>query len=180
MEKVMIVCQECSAQQLNGSLFCSECGGYLLAGEEIQPVTVDMELVPVSDLIPADTMRGEQWASKPVLSLLLLDTNNKIDLTGKEVYTLGRLSDGQSILPDIDLTPFHAYEKGVSRLHAAIKTSFGEIAIIDLGSVNGTRINGVKILPTKVYPLQNQDFLDLGKMKLKILFNSIEASKDGE
>ena len=43
-------------------------------------------------------------------------TGQLIPLEGQSDYTIGRVSDGQSILPDIDLAPFDGYSQGVSRL----------------------------------------------------------------
>lgn len=40
--------------------------------------------------------------------------------------------------------------------------------IVDLGSSNGTRINGQKIVPNVNYPLKDGDMLALGRIKLQI------------
>jgi hypothetical protein len=175
----MIICPDCSTQQIYGSLFCLECGGFLLGGDDSLP-GIEIQPQPAAILGVSEQRSPYGDAANTQISLLVLETQCTLRLEGKEVYTLGRLSEGQSILPDIDLTPHLAYEKGVSRLHAAIRTSIDGIAVIDLGSVNGTRLNGVKIMPTKAYPLQNQDVLDLGKLKVMILFTTAETFKDGE
>ncbi len=46
------------------------------------------------------------------------------------------------MVPDINLEPYHAFEAGVSRIHAAIRLVDDQVLITDLGSGNGTRING--------------------------------------
>jgi pSer/pThr/pTyr-binding forkhead associated (FHA) protein len=166
----MIICPECQVQQYDGSLFCLECGGPLFQKEDKSPG----EAADIFDLGTNNSRLDEEkeikFTPEAGLALLVLDTQETIYLTGKEVYTLGRLSGGQSILPDVDLTLHRAFEKGVSRLHATLRTESTGIVISDLGSVNGTKINGVKIMPTKAYPLRNQDILDLGKMKIKVIF----------
>jgi pSer/pThr/pTyr-binding forkhead associated (FHA) protein len=166
----MIICPECQVKQYDGSLFCLECGGPLYHKEDI-PLE---QAAGISNLETyksrLDEETGIKFTPETGLALLILDTQETIYLTGKEVYTLGRLSEGQAILPDVDLTLHQAFEKGVSRLHAALRTEATGIVISDLGSVNGTNINGVKIMPTKAYPLRNQDILDLGKMKIKVIF----------
>ncbi|MFZ6646250.1 FHA domain-containing protein [Undibacterium sp. TJN25] len=53
----------------------------------------------------------------------------------------------------------------VSGQHAAIDTSLQGSFILDLGSTNGTMINGQ---PIKKHMLQNDDVIDIGKYKLRV------------
>lgn len=53
----------------------------------------------------------------------------------------------------------------VSGQHAAIDTSLQGSFILDLGSTNGTMINGQ---PIKKHMLQNDDIIDIGKYKLRV------------
>ena len=55
------------------------------------------------------------------VTLHLLDTGQVLPLSERNEFTLGRISEGQPIMPDIDLSPYQAYANGVSRLHAVIK-----------------------------------------------------------
>ena len=59
------------------------------------------------------------------------DKQRTVPLT-KETVTIGRLPDCEVVLMD----------KGASRRHAQIRTSGGTATITDLGSTNGTRLNG--------------------------------------
>jgi pSer/pThr/pTyr-binding forkhead associated (FHA) protein len=92
----------------------------------------------------------------------------------KEV-SLGRVSAGQPIIPDIDLTPYKAYEAGVSRMHLSIKIGAEMITVTDLGSVNGTRINGRKITAHIPHPIKNGDILTLGKFKIQVLIRNPQS-----
>jgi len=82
---------------------------------------------------------------------------------------VGRVSKGQSILPDVDLEPYTAYESGVSRLHARIRIEEHAIWITDLGSANGTRLNNEKLTPHQDYPLSNKDVVRLGRLNVQAL-----------
>ncbi len=95
----------------------------------------------------------------------ILSTGDQLSLTAKKEYTLGRVSGSQPILPDIDLTPFQAYESGVSRLHAILLLENERVSITDLGSANGTRINGDRITAHAPYPIQDGDIISLGNFK---------------
>jgi len=72
-------------------------------------------------------------------------------------------------MPDIDLTPYQAYENGVSRLHAVLKKNDNRVIIMDLGSSNGTYVNGVRLKPENEYPLSHGNIIALGKLKIQFL-----------
>jgi hypothetical protein len=168
----MVTCPNCHHQELPGALFCSECGAQL--------VTMDRSATQTLDVSPSDYF--EKRHSKPLssslmtspgpeltISLRIMDSGDIIRLSGRTEVTLGRIVEGQPILPDIDLSPYEAYAHGVSRLHAALKVNPQRVAIMDLGSSNGTRVNGQKIVPHIDYPLKDQDIVALGKLKIQIL-----------
>ena len=104
-----------------------------------------------------------------MISLQILGTGQIISLEYAEEFTLGRISGKQPILPDVDLTPYQAYEEGVSRLHATIKITPEQVSITDLGSVNGTQVNDQSISAHDPHPLKNGDIISLGKFKAQII-----------
>jgi pSer/pThr/pTyr-binding forkhead associated (FHA) protein len=169
----MIICPNCGHEELPGALFCKECG------TQLTDTSRDPTLAIPSSI--ADQIRQEKpdQADQNVpptpndarLSLFLVDTGEVIPLEGLSEYTLGRSSEDQPILPDVDLAQYHAYDYGVSRLHAAIKVSQPNVVLIDFGSANGTQLNGQKLSPNKPYPLTHGDIFTLGKMKIQLLVN---------
>jgi pSer/pThr/pTyr-binding forkhead associated (FHA) protein len=103
------------------------------------------------------------------IAILILGSEKVIHITGNDEVTLGRFTKGQTIIPDIDLSPFQAYEAGVSRLHANIDIKNSEITIKDLGSANGTRLNGMRIQPHQAYQIKHGDVLTFGRLKVQVL-----------
>ena len=79
---------------------------------------------------------------------------------------LAKMADHRVV---ISAPSYKAYEGGVSRLHATIKIDREQVTITDLGSANGTRINGKKIAAHQPYSLNDEDILSLGKFKAQIL-----------
>ena len=103
------------------------------------------------------------------INLHIIRTGQIIPLEGRTDFTIGRISEGQSILPDIDLSPFDAYSQGVSRLHATLKIRDSLFYVEDLGSSNGTRINNEKIQPLSDHLIHNGDVIALGRFKVQAL-----------
>jgi hypothetical protein len=109
----------------------------------------------------------ENWAS-----LHLLDSGQILPLGDRTEFTLGRVSEAQPIMPDIDLTPYQAYANGVSRLHAVLKREGKRVFVMDLGSSNGTYLNGKRLAPNVDQTLNHGDMLSLGKLKIQILLKN--------
>ncbi|MCD4686521.1 MAG: FHA domain-containing protein, partial [Anaerolineae bacterium] len=61
---------------------------------------------------------------------------------------------------------------GVSRRHATIVQVEAERALYleDLGSVNGTRINGFSLEPRRRYRLRDGDELEFGEIQMVLRF----------
>jgi hypothetical protein len=112
-------------------------------------------------------------STNAVVSLNIIVSGDIIPLYSQsDETTLGRISEGQPIIPDVDLTPYKAYEAGVSRMHASIRFIDEQVTITDLGSANGTRINGMKISSHIPHPIKHGDILTLGKFKIQVLLRN--------
>lgn len=169
-----IICPNCQHQELEGALFCSECGTKLITEDGLPTASIRATdtSVPyaqhkISPPPPIPTGTAQ-------FSLHIIRTGQIIPLVDRDEYTVGRISEGQSILPDIDLTPFEAFSQGVSRLHATISIEPGRATITDLGSSNGTRINNNKLTPHRSYSLNHGDVLTLGRFKIQVLIRQNE------
>lgn len=170
----MILCPNCRHLEIEGALFCSECGYQLAMGliatSLVNSAPEEERSISPVDIEPAQV---DQSTSDTAMSitLQLVDTGAVIPLTGRTEYSLGRITEGQLILPDIDLSQYDAYAQGVSRLHAVLKFNGQKLFIVDLESSNGTRVNGQKITSNVDYPLNHGDVFALGKLKIQILIH---------
>ena len=174
----MIICPNCHHKEFPGALFCSECGARLISLDYL--TTKSIQKIPTTDLddsvLDQNTsenvvvnQESENVSLDAEIALYVVDAKQTMQLAGRTEFTMGRVAEGQPILPDVDLSPFEAYSQGVSRLHAALKISRNRVSILDLGSSNGTRVNGQKIVPHVDYPLNHGDIIALGKLKLQII-----------
>ena len=169
----MIICKNCQHENVSGTLFCSDCGAQLDGIETLttQAITND----EISDDLRRRSATIEP-PSSPVnswISLHLMDSGKILPLASRNEFTMGRLSEGQPIMPDIDLTPYQAYASGVSRLHAVVKRDTDRVVIMDLGSSNGTYLNGRRLNPHTEEELKHGDVIALGKLKVQVLLRSV-------
>ena len=175
----MIICSNCRHQEIEGALFCSECGSQLVvqnkdATQSFPRSILDMQLV--HEMVNEKTEKTNLTSAKgvPVMILNLLDSGKMLTLSGKPDYTMGRVSEGQPILPDLDLSPYNAFALGVSRMHAALRIINNQLVVVDLDSANGTRINGQKLVSRVEYPVSKGDIIALGKLRIQVTFNQQE------
>jgi hypothetical protein len=123
--------------------------GYTFAGP------VHVELVPderrrAGDFnIDARFKQGEGGVGAGSLVL----PNNERFVLGNHVTTLGRL-------PDCDLT---LNDGNVSRRHAEIRPMGDGFVLIDLGSTNGSKVNGMRVVQ---HELADGDELTFGSIRL--------------
>ena len=169
----MIVCPNCKSTNMAGAMFCSECGAQLIGADMLTTrhmVTGQIQEAVGQNLSspkPAPPVILNTW-----VTLHLMDTGQMLPLGDRNEFTLGRISEGQPIMPDIDLSPYQAYANGVSRLHAVIKRTSDRVWIMDLGSANGTYINGKRLNPSVEQTLNNGDIVALGKLKMQVLLKA--------
>lgn len=165
----MIFCPNCQHHEISGALFCSECGVQLV--QVADAISQDVAHSPHASSIEAQKAPSSppHLKSNALISLHLTNTGQVLPLAGRNEYTLGRASEDQQILPDVDLVPYGAYDSGLSRLHATISLA-QEVTIMDLGSINGTQVNGMQIPPNTPQSLTHGDILTLGRMEIQILF----------
>ncbi|RJP49058.1 MAG: FHA domain-containing protein [Anaerolineaceae bacterium] len=166
----MIVCSNCKHENITGAMFCDECGAQLLQGNSLTTQSIEETTnkfnvgKKVADELYQSFNGMDAWGS-----LHLLDTGQVLPLSSRNEFTLGRISEGQPIMPDIDLSPYQAYGAGVSRLHAVIKRDGARIIFMDLGSSNGTYVNGNRLSPNVEQIVHHGDIFVLGKLKMQLL-----------
>lgn len=101
------------------------------------------------------------------LILKFADKSDKVKVVPKLV--LGRKIEGSEDI-DYDLTAYGAYQSGVSRRHAMISLLDGSLYIEDLGSTNGTRINGAQMTAKRKYRLRDGDEIEMARLRFIIRF----------
>ncbi len=93
----------------------------------------------------------------------------QFDTPSAQGYVLGRSDENSDFLPDVDLANYSARDRGVSRRHVAFVRYLGRLNIIDLNSVNGTFLNGSRILSDNPHPVSAGDEIRVGTLTLKVV-----------
>lgn len=93
---------------------------------------------------------------------------------GLAAVTVGRPKTGVAV--DLDLSP----DEQVSRPHARVYSAGGGYWIEDLGSLSGTRVNGVEIRDRGRQPLQLGDVVNVGESTLSVLPAQAGAGDEGD
>lgn len=169
----MILCPNCMHKELVGALFCSECGAQLVYADGVPTgIIPPSSSTPLPQQAPGQEEPEAKFSPSNIrLSLNIVNSGEVLNLGQRSEFTLGRVSEGQPIIPDIDLTPYNGYDAGVSRMHLSIKIK-DQVYVTDLGSANGTRINGRRIGANMPYAIKHGDILTLGKFNIQILFHT--------
>ncbi len=123
-----------------------------------------------------DLLARQRLAKVPVGVLGLFPGDSPIPIlhTTKALTVLGRTYE-QERAPTIDLTAHNAVELGVSRRHAAIAFVGVDYMIEDLGSLNGTFLNDVRLPIYVQRPLRSGDIIRLGRLNIAVYFHPITS-----
>jgi hypothetical protein len=166
-------CPFCEKENPPGLLFCEHCGRQLVNLSQLSRYTTQELRMPQFDSV--ETF----YSGKPgtgflhqsaFVTLDLLDSNRKIYLKSEGHISLGRADKETNWQPTIDLSPYGAAEKGVSRAHADLYFESDQVFLLELGSANGTRINGTPVQTGQAQLVHNGDILELGQFRLKVHF----------
>lgn len=165
----MLACPKCAHKNLEGSLFCEVCGENLTLTADTQGATKRLES-SASDLVARATWGTARFGEDATITLRIRDLNEVVTLQPARRSVLGRIDSANMQQPDVDLTPYGALEKGVSRIHAAITRNEDTLTLVDLGSVNGTHLNGQRLIPDQPRVLRDGDEIRLGRLVAHVYF----------
>lgn len=94
----------------------------------------------------------------------------RLTITEKMPFTLGRFELGRKESTEVDLTPYGALDRGVSRVHAQLHLKGDHLFVTDLGSTNGTYLAGARLEPNEPKLLRKGDELLIGRLSVQVMF----------
>lgn len=162
------VCPNCSHENRVGVLVCENCGRSIFDDIFNHTRLVTGFIAPTRPL-QAD---GTEWipASRNI-TLRIRDAQTPIRIDTLQRLVLGRVNNRNPRRPDIDLTAYRAFEKGVSCNHAILYREGDYLMLADLGSTNGSFVNGQRLTPHEPRILNSGDEIRLGNLIAQVTFD---------
>jgi hypothetical protein len=161
-----ITCPDCkTVNEITEDELCSQCGRKLdfLKDETLfDTMSVDLQK-RVQAYVAGMRSQVELATGEIALNFVAVDQLLKVTYTRPVIFGRGKkysLRDDEFI----DLTPYNAYSLGLSREHARILYIDRGYMIEDLGSSNGTLLNGELLTPKRYYPLHNGDQVSFAQL----------------
>ncbi|NJN67625.1 MAG: FHA domain-containing protein [Chloroflexaceae bacterium] len=165
-------CKNCGTEQLDGAIFCSECGASLLKEDRGDDTTTTLghkRRDPSQDLPPGPSAPPFPTAGSSVC-LIVVNSDRRIHLEKGKDFIIGRASSKEKSKPDVDLSGDGGYSSGVSRQHAIISVQERDCRLKDLQSSNGTFVNGKRLKPHRPVTIKHGDELKFGTLLVRIEF----------
>lgn len=164
----MPTCPVCGYDNTLDAVVCVRCSVPLAKANPERTLEIPEKILPAWRHPPRPT----GVLSGAAVALFIDDAEEPVVLEVVRQAILGRYEADNRSQPRLDLTPFGAYEKGVSRLHVVIRRTENGLMIEDLASTNGTLLNGAPLDPYSPKPLHSGDHLVLSKLEIEIRFDT--------
>ncbi|NDJ76563.1 MAG: FHA domain-containing protein [Chloroflexi bacterium] len=148
--------------------FCEECG-HPFFGDQDALATNRLVDTNQAELAKRLTWGTAHFRSQSIV-IRVRDFDEPIRLAAQEEVLLGRSDTKSQTFPDLDMGPYGAAENGVSRQHASIRRGEDTLTLVDLGSTNGTHLNGQRLIPYQPRVLRDGDEVRIGKLVFHIYF----------
>jgi hypothetical protein len=162
-------CPNCEYTVSSQETHCPLCGSVITppasASDAVATRVLKLRpLAPAQDRPNKDVLDA---TANVILQFLPSETCVSVPLHKPLILGRGSGSDLESLL---DLTDFGAFEHGVSRQHCLLQRRGNHLHATDLGSTNGTSLNGQPMLPHRGYQINHGDRLALGTLPMLISF----------
>ena len=170
----MQVCT-CGKETREGALFCEHCGKLLAKSQAVELVGLTTVIKqPQSDIATGELRESAVFPKDGTLVIVIGEETLRLSV--EKQFILGRhIPDGEEDAMVIDLSPYNALERGVSRRHAGIhRASNNSLQIVDLDSANGTFINGLQIPPRQFFHLHHGDKINLSRLAMLIRYETVD------
>lgn len=119
---------------------------------------------------PLESPKADYLDPKANVILQFTPTGERLELPLANQVILGRAESSGTPDDVYDLSRFDAYRLGVSRRHCMLERHDTYLLVTDLGSSNGTFLNGKRILPSQHHIVADGDDLLLGALHFVVKF----------
>lgn len=182
----MMRCPTCNADYMVGALFCRSCGEALqeaarrhvaahrapAAPPAAGPAPASGPKLPIPDRPPlvAPQAVGKLVPSSAARTLHVyiphLDRRLALPLSG--TIHIGRADPDAATAPELDLSDYDGFERGVSRRHATVQVFDEGVFMVDQHSSNGTWLGEQPLAAGYAYPLPREATVRFGQLLVQL------------
>lgn len=168
-----IKCPNCGAIYRTEVMACNKCGALLF---DPKTSTIHIRINP--DMIRLKRKPTPETGPLPgggeglLVQLQIRGLSERLFFEEGTSIVLGRIDVTSPDMSRFDLTRFGGHERGVSREHCVLDMAAGRLQVTDLGSVNGTFINGTRLTANAPQILKNGDELTLGSLSMTVRYGT--------
>jgi pSer/pThr/pTyr-binding forkhead associated (FHA) protein len=165
MPEEPMYCAQCGAELPAEARFCPSCGAAVEPGREVD-VDQTTAAIDVGALDPTSSVEGLP-ALEPGTAMLVVIRGPNAGaryLLDRDTTTVGRHPDCEIFLHDVT----------VSRRHSEFRRSGDGFELRDLGSLNGTYVNGQRV---EAEALKSGDEVQIGRFKLLYVDSTSEGGQ---
>jgi hypothetical protein len=163
----MANCSACGHQNRVGVIYCEACSKPLTAFDGLSTRQIGNSFKVPTLRRPTGT---GHFRDNLQLVIHIQDVETPLIIDPRQRMILGRGGSKTNRNPEIDLADFDALKKGVSRVHAMINLQDDALTITDMGSINGTYLNGERLPANSNRILHDGDEIRLGKLMVRTYF----------
>ncbi len=183
-----IQCSVCGHINRAGTLVCENCGTLLNLRRESRRATRDLrdgeeelseaEKEAVAQPDDGEKIRGAEYNQGQAIHLRIDESKYPLviapEMLKKEIV-IGRRDPITEKVPEVDLDRYAGYRMGVSRRHAVINLTGDQLMLMDMGSSNGTFVNGKRLRARQPEPILDNDLVRFGQIIVTVKFVEVQS-----
>jgi len=164
-------CPSCKLRNRADAIVCEHCGKPFKSGSNKYPTNRDVEWATkyLKENPEGKIEKVSKEAPAEGIAIYILDQAHPIEIRLEDEFIIGRLTE-ETEEKVVDLTPYNAFDLGVSKQHLMIRRAGKGYNAIDLFSTNGTWVNEENLVPQRPFTLQSDSQIRLGKMRILVVF----------
>jgi hypothetical protein len=183
-----IQCPVCTHLNRTGSLVCENCGTLLDMRRESRRATRDLrdgeselsnpEKEALATPAAGEKIRGAGYTQGQAIHLRIDESKYPLIIAPemlKGEIVIGRRDPITEKVPEVDLDRYAGYRMGVSRRHAVIHLTGGQLMLTDMGSSNGTFLNGKRLRARQPEPVLDNDLVRFGQIIATVKFVEVQS-----
>ncbi|MBX3063567.1 MAG: FHA domain-containing protein [Anaerolineae bacterium] len=161
------ICPQCGTRNDQYAMACGQCNTLLF---DPKSSTTMMRIDPALLRLRRVSETPDPVQLEHKLQLSIRGMVERVSFEEGTELVLGRTELNWTEPDRFDLTRYGAHERGVSRAHAVLRFKDGQLTITDLGSANGTSLNGKRLPPNEAHIVKDNDEIMLARLAVRVRF----------